>query len=95
MSANNTSAASDTRPVFVCCEIIIMSNVISHGLVNKCLIIRKKNTILCSFVFLLYFFRFTRTTYSVHVTYVASGINWNVRSRIKYSLLESRILQLV
>ena len=42
MSANNTAGASDTRPVFVCCE-IIMSNVISHELVNNCFIIRKKN----------------------------------------------------
>ena len=41
MSANNTAGASDTRPVFVCCE-IIMSNVISHELVNNCFIIRKK-----------------------------------------------------
>ena len=33
MSANNTAGASNTRPVFVCYE-IIMSNVISHELVN-------------------------------------------------------------
>ena len=39
MSANNTAGASDTIPVFVCCE-IIMSNVISHELVNNCFIIR-------------------------------------------------------
>ena len=98
MSANNTSAGNDTRPVFVCCE-IIMSNVISHELVNKCFIIRKKKHVVHlfpNFCFLLFsFFRFTRTAYSVHVTYVASGFNWNVRSRVKYSLLESRILQLV
>ena len=37
MSANNTAGASDTRPVFVCGE-IIMSNVISHELVNNCFI---------------------------------------------------------
>ena len=43
MSANNTAGASDTRPVFVCCE-IIMSNVISHEPVNNCFIIRKKNS---------------------------------------------------
>ena len=44
MSANSTAGASDTRSVFVCCG-IIMSNVISHELVNNCFIIRKKKNI--------------------------------------------------
>ena len=43
MSANSTAGASDTRSVFVCCG-IIMSNVISHELVNNCFIIRKRKT---------------------------------------------------
>ena len=97
MSANNTAGASDTRPVFVCCE-IIMSNVFSHELVNNCFIIRIKKHfvhLFPNFCFVLFFFSFTRTAYSVHLTNVASGRKWNRKSRVKYRLLESRILQLV
>ena len=60
MSANNTAGASDIRPVFVCCE-IIMSKVISHELVNNCFIIRKKKKHLVhlfpNFCFVFCFFR--------------------------------------
>ena len=42
MSANTTAGASDTRPVFVHCE-ITMSNVISHELVNNCSLSEKKH----------------------------------------------------
>ena len=100
MSANNTAGASDTRPVFVCCE-IIMSNVISHELVNNCFIIRKRKKTFSTpvpkflFCFVFVFFSFTRTAYSVRLTNVASGPKWNRKSRVKYRLLESRILQLV
>ena len=38
-SANNTAAASDTRPVYMCCEIIV-SNVILHDLLKKCFSIK-------------------------------------------------------
>ena len=58
MSANNTAGASDTRPVFVCCE-IIMSNVFSHELVNNCFIIRIKKHfvhLFPNFCFVLFFF---------------------------------------
>ena len=96
MSTNNTSGASDTRPVFVCCE-IIMSNVISHELVNNCFIIRKKKHLVDlfpNFCFILFFVCFF-FVYSVHLTNVASGPKWNRKSRVKYRLFESRILQLV
>ena len=62
MSANNTAGASDTRPVLMCCE-MTKSNVISHELVNNCLIIRKKKKHLVHlfpnfcFVLFLCFFR--------------------------------------
>ena len=74
-----------------------MSNMISHELVNNCLIITKKKIVhlFPNFCFVFLFFSFTRTAYSVHLTNVASGPKWNRKSRVKYRLLESRILQLV
>ena len=105
MSANNTSATYHTityQTFFVCCE-IIMSNVISHEIANKCFIIRKKKNLVHMFpnfcflfvcLFVCFISRFTRTAYSVHVINAASGLNWNIRSRVKYRLSESLILQL-
>ena len=98
MSANNTAGASDIRPVFVCCE-IIMSKVISHELVIIVSLSKKKkktfSTPVPKFLFCFLFFTFTLTAYSVHLTNVASGPKWNRKSRVKYRLLESCILQLV
>ena len=69
MSANNTAGASDTIPVFVCCE-IIMSNEISHELVNNCFIIRKKkhlafSTPFPSFMFCVFFRSIEQLTLSI------------------------------
>ena len=97
MSANNTADASDTRPVFVCCE-IIMRNLISHELVNNCFIIRKKiSTPVPKFVFcfVFCFFRLLEQLTLCKWQMLLLALKWNRKSRVKYRLLESCILQLV
>ena len=81
ISANNTAGASDTRPVFVCCK-IIMRNVISHELVNNCFIIRKKNsTSVPKFLFCFLFFPVLRRVFKMD-RFLLSPLHFSPASRL-------------